>query len=259
MVRYQTELQTALRVAQEAGEAALRFQAQGVQAEQKPDLSPVTIADRECEAIIVQRLMREFPEDGLLGEEGAKQQTRSGRRWIIDPIDGTRDFVRGNPRWAILLALEVEGQVQLGVAHFPALRNTYTAVRGEGAYMDGARIHCSSVNQLSEAVACINGFIKMHTMPFRDQLLDWMGQCFAVRSYGGGPDALSVARGESDIYLEPGCQPWDLAPLQVILQEAGVRVFNFKGTDSIYEGNCVACTPGLEQEMRALVGAPPAG
>lgn len=253
---FEQELETARRIAQRAGSVALRHQARGVVAEQKYDLSPVTAADRECEEIIVRLLREAFPDDGLLGEEGANETTRNGRRWIIDPIDGTRDFVRGTSRWAVLLALEVEGVCQVGLAHFPALDDIYYAVRGQGAYQDDVRIHVSSVTQPSQAVACVNGLIRMQQAPFRDQLIDWMGQFFAVRSLGGGPDAMMVAKGEADLCIDPGPQPWDLAPLQVILQEAGASFFNFKGTDSIYEGGLCACTPALEPELRRLVGLP---
>src|SRR5580704_18597926 len=100
------EIEAASAAAKRAGEVALSYQAQGVNAETKPDDSPVTAADRECERVIAQMLNEKFPDDGILGEEGARKEARSGRRWIVDPIDGTRDFLRGNPLWGVLIALE---------------------------------------------------------------------------------------------------------------------------------------------------------
>src|SRR5580704_380474 len=133
-MNYQRELEFARRIANIAGENAQRIRAQGIRAETKPDASPVTIADRENERIIREAIELEFPADGILGEEGASKAGSSGRRWIVDPIDGTRDFVRGNRFWCVLIALEEADQSLAGVAHFPLLNETYRASRGGGAY-----------------------------------------------------------------------------------------------------------------------------
>src|SRR5256885_12816474 len=116
---FQREIEIAKLLAQEAGAMALDYQRRGVRAELKSDESPVTPADRACEKLIVERLEQEFPDDGVLGEEGANREGRNGRRWIIDPIDGTRDFVRGIPLWAVLIALEQDGEIVAGAAHSP--------------------------------------------------------------------------------------------------------------------------------------------
>jgi hypothetical protein len=113
-------------------------------------------ADRECEQFIARELERAFPDDGLLGEEGAQKPSRSGRRWIIDPIDGTRDFVRGNPAWANLIGLEVEGEVVAGFACMPALGDLFAASRGGGAFVNGERIHASRHRQHCQAVLCFD-------------------------------------------------------------------------------------------------------
>src|SRR5262249_23516383 len=113
------EVEIAKRAAQDAAKLALKHQAAGVRAEAKADESPVNIADRECERLIARMLEEAFPDDGLMGEEGAHKESRSGRRWIIDPIDGTRDFVRGNILWSVLIGLEQDGEVKAGVVHLP--------------------------------------------------------------------------------------------------------------------------------------------
>src|SRR5580700_7836246 len=137
------ELEVAAGAARKAAEVAIRMQP-GITSEYKPDHSPVTPADRECERMIAGMLSHAFPDDGILGEEGARAETRSGRRWIIDPIDGTRDYVRGNPLWANLIALETDGDVVVGVVNLPILGKLYTAARGGGAHSNGTRIHPSS-------------------------------------------------------------------------------------------------------------------
>src|SRR5262245_63883925 len=135
--------------ARQAGAIALRYWNTGLTAETKSDASPVTLADRECERAISRALEEAFPDDGLLGEEGSAKDSRSGRRWIIDPIDGTRDFVRGNRAWAVLIGLEEAGDVVAGTAYLPAMDEMFTAARGMGAFCNGERIHASTVADAS--------------------------------------------------------------------------------------------------------------
>jgi histidinol phosphatase-like enzyme (inositol monophosphatase family) len=248
MSRWSHELEVAVQAVRQAAELALRYQP-GIVAEQKPDNSPVTEADRECERLISRMLKDAFPDDGLLGEEGARAESRSGRRWIIDPIDGTRDYVRGNPLWANLIALEEGDAVVAGVVNLPGLGLTYTAARGGGAFRNGSPIHASSKTSINESVLCFNGFDKLERFPSRDKLLDWMAQFWSVRGLGGAPDAMLVAAGQADIWIEPSASPWDFAPLKVILEEAGARFLNLDGGSSIYAGNCIACAPGMEHEV----------
>jgi histidinol-phosphatase len=253
MGAWEKELDAACRIARKGGESALRHFRRGVAVENKPDASPVTAADRECEALIAAALAAEFPEDGLLGEEGAQKAGAGARRWIIDPIDGTRDFIRGAGAWAVLLALEAEGEVVAGVAHFPALNETFFASRGGGAYVNGDRIRVSTVDKVSEAVLCVNGLNYVGRHPFAPRLLEWMAPFWAVRSMGGCLDAMMLARGQADVWLEPTGQPWDFAALQAIAEEAGACFFDFSGRRAIDGGNCMMCTPGLEAEARRLL------
>ena len=253
-MHFDRELEFALRAARKAGEAALWFQRRGVEAETKSDLSPVTLADRESERIICESLAAAFPEDGFLGEEGTSGESRSGRRWIIDPIDGTRDFVRGNPYWAVFIALEAApGEVGLGVCHFPALERSFHALAGGGAYRDGTPIRVSGIERASQAVLCMNGLDRALNQPFAGRLLEWMSQFWAVRSYGGCMDAVMLAAGQADAWIEPCAQPWDIAPLKILIEEAGGRFLNLDGSSSIYGGSCVACVPALEPVVRELL------
>jgi len=238
--------------AKKAAELALRFQPDIV-AETKPDKSPVTQADRECERMIAGMLSDAFPDDGILGEEGARAESRSGRRWIIDPIDGTRDYVRGNPLWANLIALEANGDVVAGVVNLPMLGKLYAASRGGGAFRDGMRIQASDKTSVNESVLCVNGYDKVAKTPYRDRLLNWMERFWAVRGLGGAADAMLVASGQAEIWLEPSASPWDFAPLKIILEEAGARYLNIDGGSTIYAGNAIGCAPGLELEVRRFL------
>ena len=249
---YEREVQVAKLAAQEAGALALDFQRRGVTAEQKADESPVTAADRACEKLIVDLISREFPEDGILGEEGANRQSHTGRKWIIDPIDGTRDFVRNIPLWAVLIGLEEDGDIVAGAAHSPRQGFLLWASRGGGAWRDDKRLQVSSKTEPGDAVLSFNGFNKAGVAAFADRLLPWLQKFWAVRSMGGAVDAMLVAQGIADVWIEPNAAPWDLAPLKILVEEAGGKFASLSGKNSIYEGTAYACAPGLESYVRQL-------
>src|SRR5271166_6113258 len=144
---YERELTIGAEIARAAGELALKISEGNLGVESKADESPVTIADKACEKLIVEELSAAFPGDGLLGEEGASQESTNGRRWIIDPIDGTRDFIRGTRAWSVLIGLEEHGKVVAGHAYFPALGQMFSAAKGEGAFQDGRRIRASDIEK----------------------------------------------------------------------------------------------------------------
>src|SRR5581483_9021136 len=205
---YEHEVEIAKLVAQEAGALALDYQRRGVTTETKQDESPVTAADRACEKLIVDQIGREFPEDGGLGEEGANRETRNGRKWIIDPIDGTKDFVRGIPLWAGLIALEQDGEIVAGVAHSPRQGMLLWAGRGQGAWANGSRIRISDKSDPAKAILAFNGFNKAGVARFAPRLLPWLGRFWAVRSLGGCVDAMLIAQGQADVWIEPNASPW---------------------------------------------------
>jgi histidinol-phosphatase len=252
------ELEFARRAAVTAGENAARMRMGSFETETKPDHSPVTTADRENERLLREMILREFPDDGILGEEGAREPGTSGRRWIVDPIDGTRDFVRGNRFWCVLIALEVAGESTIGVAHFPMLAETYWASRGQGAYRNGKRLHVSSIDRMDLAVLSPNGMHAMAAESYGPRMVEFMSRFWAVRSTGGALDAGMLAAGQLDVWMERKAEVWDLAPLQVIIEEAGGRYFALDGSRSVDAGNAVACTPALEAEVRRFFGLGPA-
>jgi histidinol-phosphatase len=251
---YQTELNIGAAIARKAGDLALEIREGNIGVEVKSDESPVTVADRACEKLIVEELQKAFPEDGLLGEEGAARESSNGRRWIIDPIDGTRDFIRGTRAWSVLIGLEEAGRVVAGFAYFPSTGEMFSAARGEGAFWDGERMRASGVQRKSDALLCCNGLGYMHRYPFAKDLMLWMGEFWTVRSMGGCLDAMLVASGRADVWIEAQAKPWDLAPLKIIADEAGCTVFDFEGKDTIYGGNYVICVPALADEIRRFVG-----
>ena len=249
---FEQELIVAREAVETAAEIARRLQPYIVP-EVKPDASPVTEADRQCERAIVERILRSFPDDGILAEEGSSAESRNGRKWIVDPIDGTRDFVRGTPLWANLVALEQDGEVVLGMVNLPCLGWLCHAIKGEGAYRNGKRLHVSARTRVEESIFCANAFNHLARAKFHDRLLDWMARYWAVRGMGGAADAMMLAAGEVEVWMEPVGKPWDFAPLKIIGEEAGAAFFNFAGGRDIYSGSGVLAVPALEAEVRALV------
>jgi len=253
-MRYEREIEVARTAARRAGELALQYQSHGVTPETKPDLSPVTIADRESERLISSLLAEAFPEDGLLGEEGGSKEPASGRRWIIDPIDGTRDFLRGLAGWAVLIALETEGSVEAGVCHFPALNVTYYAARGAGAWQNDTRIRVSNISDPARAVLFISELNEMSAFVFAPRLVEWTKQFGLVHSYSSCQDGMYVAAGRAEVSMQASGKAWDFAAPRIVAEEAGAVFFNFDGRTTIYGGNCVIAVPAMVPQVRELLG-----
>jgi histidinol-phosphatase len=251
---FENELNVARQIADEAGRLALENRAKGFESEIKPDDSPVTSADRANERLITTRLKEAFPDDGLLGEEGAARESSNGRRWIIDPIDGTKSFIRGIPTWGVMLALEQEGQIVAGACNLPAIGELYSAASGLGAFCNGKQIRCSTATQIEQSMLCVTGIDKIMRHPWGGEFIPWIARFWSVRSMGGCMDALSVAAGRAEVWMTMEAKAWDLAPLKIIGEEAGARFFNLDGASTIYGGNCVLTVPGIEKQLRAFLG-----
>jgi fructose-1,6-bisphosphatase/inositol monophosphatase family enzyme len=253
---FEKELHYARIAARASAENALKIQRAGVTAETKSDLSPVTIADKEGEQIISRILLDAFPDDAILGEEGASKTGTSGRRWIIDPIDGTRDFVRGNLLWCVLIGLEEEGgEVKAGVVHFPMLNQTYFAGRGLGAYLNDSRIKCSTIDSIAQSVVMVNVGNKIVHRKDAAEWNEFIGRFWAFRSLGGALDAMAVSQGQAELWIEPAAQSWDFAPMQVIAEESGARFFSLDGTRTIHGRSGVVCNPSIEADVRGFLSS----
>lgn len=253
---YASEMSSALVIVRKAGELALQHFNRNTRAEEKKDSSPVTVADRECERLISQLLLQDFPGDGIAGEEGAFRPSDSGRRWIIDPIDGTRDFVRHTSFWSVQLALQNQAQVALGIIHFPCSGDTLYAASGLGCFWNGQRTAASDIVRLEKAILMVSGF-KSAWDSWAPESVRYLTQnCWTVRCYGGSYDVAMLARGKADIWLSGNGMEWDYAPARIIAQECGALFLTRDGGDRIDANHCVVFAPGLERELRRTLGIP---
>ena len=245
-------LAAAIEAAQAAGEIAMKYYRGGFDVTIKPDQTPVTQADREAERAITNILGRAFPDYGFLGEEFGEQGP-TDTRWIIDHIDGTKNFVRHIPIWAVLIALEEKGEVTTGVVLNPASGELFTARRGEGAFANGECIRVSGCDRMKDATVLHADLRYLRATPHWDGFLRLSDAGYRTRGFGDYLGYALVAEGKAEIYLEVDLKPWDLAPCKIVVEEAGGRFTDLAGTPTIYSGNALATNGRLHDATLALL------
>lgn len=249
MAELADELALARDLAAQAGALTLEYFGRGIEVEWKADETPVTAADRAAEALIREGIERRFPEDGILGEEHGSREGSSGRRWIIDPIDGTQSFVRGVPFYGTLIGLEIGSEVPLGVMSLPALKTMLWAVLGQGAFRDGQQLQVSSVAKLADATLLTTDARPEFYGDKADGFARVLSECARQRGWGDCYGYALVASGEAEVMLDPVLSPWDCAPLVAILAEAGGSFSDWSGRPTIRGGSGV----GVNASLRAAV------
>ena len=245
---YTRELTLALSLAEKAGDIQMHHQNTPIQIHYKEDTSPVTAVDRECETLIRSAITEKFPEDAFLGEESGKQSGTSGRCWIVDPLDGTRPFIRGIPTFSTLIALETDGHPVVGVIHLPALGKTCWAAKGHGAFCNGRPIHVSTTPTLKDAVGSALGYLEHEESDLRQSLLTFMG---ALGYHYGFMDAFSyacLAEGKLDVCVNVLDKPWDCAAAACIVSEAGGTFTDITGTASVHNGSIILSNGILHEQ-----------
>lgn len=250
---YRDLLAFATEVAWRAGRLTLAHFQTGVVAESKPDDSPVTAADRGAEQLIRSIIAARYPTDGILGEEEGETRTGADRRWIIDPIDGTRSFVRGVPFFGVMLALEEDGEVVLGVLHFPALEETVAAAREVGCWWNGRRALVSDETHLERALICTTDVENIEKQNFGRGWNRLRSRAGIVRTWGDCYGHALVATGRAEAMLDPIMSPWDAAALVPIIEEAGGVLSDWRGESSWRNGSIVATNAALAHDVRELL------
>jgi histidinol-phosphatase len=248
-------LATARQAAEAGGAAALRHFRTGVRVELKPDRSPVTAADREAEAAILAVIRARFPDHAILGEEGGAH-AGTGARWIVDPIDGTRGFTRGGSFWGPLVAFEVEGEVLAGAMAMPALGEVYWAARGLGAWRSTqggtpVRLQVSGIADWAEATLSLGEQKFLYQGAQREPLLELVLTAAQARGYGDLAGCAMVLDGRAEAFVEAGVQVWDIAPLKILIEEAGGRFTDLDGVATHGSGHCVASNGLVHQHVLA--------
>ena len=259
--RWSDDLRFAHVLADAADDVTMRrFRAIDLRVEAKPDLTPVSDADLATEESLRNMLRRSRPRDATLGEEFG-QTGASQRCWVVDPIDGTKNFVRGVPVWATLIGLMADGEVTVGVASAPALGRRWWAARGGGAWTGrsltkATSCHVSGVTALADASLSYSGLSTWKDSGLLTEFLGLAAATWRTRAYGDFWSHVLVAEGAVDAAAEPAVSVWDIAAIQVIVHEAGGRFTDLSGT-ATPEGGSVVCTNGhLHDEVLAQLTKP---
>lgn len=234
------------------------FDAQDFEIETKPDLTPVTVVDREAERLIRDYLSRARTRDSVLGEEFGTSG-HSPRQWVIDPIDGTKNFVRGVPVWATLIALVEDGEVVVGLASAPALGRRWWAVKGGGAWSgrslaSARRLRVSSVASLEDASLSYSSLTGWAESKRLRGMLNLMQECWRTRAYGDFWSYMMVAEGVVDAAAEPELGLYDMAALVPIVTEAGGRFTSLAGADGPHGSNALATNGHLHEAALSYLG-----
>ncbi len=249
------DLTLALELADLADTLSLpRFRADDLVVETKPDMTPVSEADRAVEEAIRRRLAIARPHDTVVGEEYGTDGS-GGTRWILDPIDGTKNYVRGIPVWGTLIALERDGEIQTGVVSAPALHRRWWASRGEGAWADGRPMRVSQVSNLGDAQLSFASIERWDRCGRGAAMSQLVHASWRTRGFGDFWQHMLVAEGAVDVAVEPEVALWDVAPLPVILEEAGGRFTDLSGVCDPSTGSAVSTNGQLHDEVLKILAA----
>lgn len=246
-------LDIAIKASIESAKILKKYFKKGVKPERKPDGSPVTIADKESEMKITAMIKKAFPDYNILGEEFSYEKTESEYKWIIDPLDMTSNFTRGVPFYSILIALERKGKIILGVINLPEMDILAHASLGKGAFVNGKKAHVSKVKTLEEAFVLYGDIKKKATGDYASGIYELINLCRWNRGYGDALGHVLLAKGNVDLVLDRG-KPWDLAPSKIIIEEAGGRVSDYDGKDTIYSGNSLLTNKILHKDALEILG-----
>jgi histidinol-phosphatase len=236
---YDAEIRTATEAAIAAGAVQLDKRNDSLHVETKPDRSPVTDVDTLCEKIIRDMLTKRFPGDGFLGEETGEEKGSTGRKWIVDPLDGTRPFIRGLPTFSVLIALEDGGELVAGCIHLPAMGELYVAQKGKGASCNNRGIRVSSTRTLAHAIGSGFGFVEKAATAEGKALGSLMQQWDYAYGFMDAFTYGCIAAGKLDASINLLDKPWDCAAAACIVSEAGGRYSDINGNRSVYNGSII--------------------
>ena len=246
-------LDFAIETAYDAGRLTLGHFQTGIQADYKLDNSPVTVADKLAEELVRSRIEKKFPKHAIWGEEFGEKDSTSAFRWIVDPIDGTKSFIRGIPLFSLLMGLEIEGTCEVGVVYFPALNEMVYAATGGGCFWNGKKTRVSQITELDKSFVSYSDIYNMEKYGKKEQ---WEKIQNSTYYRGGWPDAYGhalVATGRVEIMLDPVINDWDCGPFPPILKEAGGYFGDWKGNETIYGDEAISTSKILLPKLLELL------
>lgn len=252
-MNYNSELYAALDISVKAGKKQLEFQYKIPSIEIKSDNSPVTEVDKYCENLVRDHLLKTFPCDGFIGEETGKTEGSSGRYWIVDPLDGTRPFIRGIPTHSVLIALEENNEPVVGIIHLPAMNITCWGTINGGAFLNGERIAVSKTDTIKNAIGSALGFIEKAECAEGKNLFEFMKTWNYNYGFMDAYSYVALASGKLDLCVNLLDKVWDCTAAACIVKEAGGKFSDINGAPSTHNGNIILSNGILhDQILRAL-------
>lgn len=249
----QPYLNFARQLAYRAGRITLSHYNKGILHDLKSDESPVTAADRATEEFIRGEIEKNYPSHAIVGEEfGEKAGEGNPFRWIVDPIDGTKSFMKGVPFYSVLIALEIEGVSRVGAVCFPALDEILYAADDQGCWLNGRRTHVSEISELKQAVFCYTSWSGFRTTKRLKVFERFHKEFFYGRGWGDAFGYHMVATGRAEAMLDPSIMIWDVAPFSPIFREAGGYFGSWSGEEGHAHGEALACNAALKPTILQL-------
>ncbi len=246
-------LDFAITTVKAAGDITLQYFGNNPDVELKPDQTPVTQADKACEAAIISCIQKHFPDDTILGEESGEIAGKSEFKWILDPIDGTKSFIHGIPIYATLLGVEKAGECVVGVAYAPAMNELTYASKGGGCYINGEPVAVSEIGNLDKSMLFYTSFRGFYNCDMHELFLQLMHRTELQRGLPDYYGHILIAKGCGEVMVEPLVSPWDIAALKVIIEEAGGRLTDFDGRPTIYSGCAVTSNGKVHDEVLDII------
>lgn len=243
-------LEAVQELAKLTGDVAMRHYRTALTVETKEDGSPVTAADHQAEEAARAWLAKRFREDGITGEELGETPGTSGRRWLLDPVDGTKSFIRGVPMWGSLVAVMDEERVLAGAACYPAVGESLAAAPGDGCFWNERRAHVSDTSSLAGATVLITDERDFPRASQRESWRTLTGEAGVARGWGDCFGYLLVATGRAEVMVDPVVNAWDVACFQPIIEEAGGVFTDLKGGKSAFKGSVIATNSALARSVR---------
>jgi histidinol-phosphatase len=239
-----------------AGQAALQYYRSGAAENfnRKPDHSPVTEADRAVEQRLRAFMAKRFPEIGFLGEEtGEVENRKPGMRFVVDPIDGTRAFIRGLKTWSVIVGLEADAEPVLAVVFMPAADDLFVAVKGEGAFCNGRPLRVSKVDTVEQALISHGGLNQFTSTGFERVLVELADKSYSQRGFADFDGHRAVLHANADAMLDAGVKPWDICATAVLVREAGGELTSFDGSPTIYGGSALISNGLIHQQLLNII------
>jgi histidinol-phosphatase len=238
-----------IQIVKSSSSITMKYFGRKVKTSLKPNKSPVTIADLKCEEYLIKEIKKKYPSHDIYSEESGREDNGSEFMWIIDPLDGTKNFIRQFPYWGTLLALEYGGEIILGIISMPALKEFIYASRNDGCFINGRKTKVSNLEKIENSFCIFGGLDYILKQSYRNKFLDIASKCYYSRGFGDCHGHSFIIKGQAEFMIDPHTEPYDVAATKICVEEAGGMLTDTKGNRSIYNGDALISNGRVHEEV----------